>query len=840
MRSAAGNVPYSEGVPAVLPQETVPDDYQRIQTRPDEFGMALNRGAEQLSQGAVSAAKVFGQIAADDAANKWQREADNLIWGTGQINSDGTLDRGYIGLSGEEALRARPALETQLDQLRQQYRDGLGSPEQNLQFDNFTRRYQSYLMSRAGAHAEEQSKVYGVSVNDAALANTERAIANNYNDDAQFKELREAQRLAAGKKAHLQGTSEPGALAEADSRAVQARLSGALAQRDFKAAQQIFEQYGSLLDDKTRPAYANHIQSGADSALGDDLLRQAQGHGGARASSGGIGQSPKSGGWGPLAAPAVAEFKKAGASDAFIQGAMANGLGEGGFKDPWQQSWVNDNGEREESFGHWQFNKRGELGPYLASEGKANPEDTAAQARYLVRRMEELQPGITKTSDPKAATDAIAIKFEKYQDAAPGQRYSQLAEAQQHLAGPAAAAPNRPGQADQVTGAGSAQPLLPVAQATPIPPGTAGGPQPLPPVPAPGMADLANAEAELARNHARVIENLKNDPRGQQNPTAWAHAVQKEDLGFRSGQMALTAQKQALTEARNAAADRYVQRMMQGPPDPGIVQQIADDGHLDRETRENLWRFAQQSGQGDRIPSAQSYQTALSAIDRIRLPDGNQNKITDRGQLYDYLHQVNRADWEFIAKQFDDMQTPGGETLKALKTDFLKHMAPQIDHSNPIGGKVIPIGQAKAFEFERFVAHKIDQWRTDKKDPVELFEPSSPNYLGKPEVVARFRPTMQEEMRSLHDWLSAGTSSAAAAQPATAAPAAAVPAAQPGSPVATAPIPPAGSVAPIAPPAKAAPAKGIVPRQPGENPADYLKRIGAGAAASPQPSAPVR
>lgn len=145
--------------------------------------------------------------------------------------------------------------------------------------------------------------------------------------------------------------------------------------------------------------------------------------GSGRRSSGG-------GAWGPHAAEVIDEFRKAGASEEFIRGAMANGLGEGGFATNWQKAWGS-----EESYGHWQLYRGGELPGYLAREGAANPQDSRAQARFLLRRMEEIHPGITRTKDDRLATDVIGTKFERYQGAAPGQRYDLLERAKGHMAG---------------------------------------------------------------------------------------------------------------------------------------------------------------------------------------------------------------------------------------------------------------------------------------------------------------------------------------------------------------------------------------------------------------------
>lgn len=152
------------------------------------------------------------------------------------------------------------------------------------------------------------------------------------------------------------------------------------------------------------------------------------------------------GGWGPLAKPAVETLSGSGLSPAAVQGIMANGLGEGGFNDPWKKA-----GGGENSFGHWQFNQGGELPGYLAwAQGKGDPKDTKLQAQFVAQRMEELVPGFSKIDDPKLATDLVATKFERYQGAKPGQRYGYLADVQKAMSGgtvePRQPIPATPGQ----------------------------------------------------------------------------------------------------------------------------------------------------------------------------------------------------------------------------------------------------------------------------------------------------------------------------------------------------------------------------------------------------------
>jgi hypothetical protein len=897
-------------VPEVVPSATPPDDYQRIQSSPAEFGgligQATEKGGAQIHQLGGEVLNVYDQLASTQAFTDYQHAVTDLMYG-----DPAKGQKGYFAMTGQEAMDALPGIRKQMDELVGNIKGGLKTNTSQVDFERASRRLQSLMLERAGSHYDQQSKVWGISVSDGSMAATERGTANSYNDDEFFKHSREEMRGDAVKKAQLLGHDPMGAIADADSRLVQARLNGALAQRDYATADQIYKQYGNLLDDKARPAYQNHIHSGLNGAEGDALANGALGLGPMPSAK--TGQSPKSSGWGPLATPAIDEFKKAGASPAFIQAAMANGLGEGGFKDPWQKA----RGD-EESYGHWQFNRNGELPAYLANEGKDNPQDTRAQARFLVRRMEELSPGITKTDDPKAATDAIATQFEKYTGAAPGQRYGQLSDAQRHMAdgtsnvevwGDSLGVGLR-GQlksAGYAHGGDTPQTILDNIQKQPperwqgmtvvLPSGSNGDQMPIVEDTIKYLKDHgANVvavgygpkfpekntqlQAIAGRQQVPVIaaegvgagEGIHPSPQGYQAmaqkigaavqniPTlstpaappqqtqaappnrsglpplsevwdrvwntpgyseearshAWAKATTRynafEADATRAERIQTQQQKQAMEHRENEVwADVY-------SPAPQIsAQQIAVDPAFNGnpERRKQMIELIN-NPPGSGVPAAQSYQAALSLLDRIRRPDGDAQKISDMAPLYDAAIQgkLNKSDFEFVKKEFTDIRTPGGEALKDLKTDFLKKMSPSINRSNPLFGKVIPIGEAKAYEFDRFVAHKIEAKRAAGQDPTELFEPTSPAYLGKPEILSRFQPTMQEEMQSMRDWMTAGTGGAKS----TATP-------SPGPRVAA--PPPAPNAA--------------ATRQPGESIGDYMKRVGSVfVPPAPQPSAPVR
>lgn len=127
----------------------------------------------------------------------------------------------------------------------------------------------------------------------------------------------------------------------------------------------------------------------------------------------------------------VQTAKAQGDSTAAMTGIIANGLGEGGYNEPWQKAWGTEN-----SFGHWQFNQNGELPGYEAwLKQQGAPNTSANQYRYVSMRMNQIHPGFSQITDPKLATDLVATEFERYKGAAPGQRYGLIPNAEQIIAG---------------------------------------------------------------------------------------------------------------------------------------------------------------------------------------------------------------------------------------------------------------------------------------------------------------------------------------------------------------------------------------------------------------------
>jgi hypothetical protein len=68
----SGRVPYDQGVPFAQPDVRTPDDYQREEASPADFGGQIAKGLDTLGAGETKASQFFSQIATQQAVQNWQ------------------------------------------------------------------------------------------------------------------------------------------------------------------------------------------------------------------------------------------------------------------------------------------------------------------------------------------------------------------------------------------------------------------------------------------------------------------------------------------------------------------------------------------------------------------------------------------------------------------------------------------------------------------------------------------------------------------------------------------------------------------------------------------------
>lgn len=203
-------------------------------------------------------------------------------------------------------------------------------------------------------------------------------------------------------------------------------------------------------------------------------------------------------------------------------------------------------------------------------------------------------------------------------------------------------------------------------------------------------------------------------------------------------------QKQAMSDAEDEiVADAY-------SPNPKFsATMIATDprfqGYGEQWKRRMIEFINNPPGSG--VAAPQSHAAAQSLIDRMRLPEGDPNKITTRDQVYDQIRRLNKDDFNFTLKQFDELASASNDRFKQDLERFYASTRPQIDKSGllpglPNDGK----GQANAYAFRRMVEDRVAAYRAAGKDPDELINPKSSNYLGSPEALKPYKRNMVDAL----------------------------------------------------------------------------------------------
>lgn len=271
-------VPYNGGVPTVEPAARPPEDYQHIPTRPQEFGAELAQGEERLGEGATQAAKFYGQVTAQDSANKWEDETNKILYGDPNvIGPDGQPDRGYYGLRGQAALDAMPGVRQKIVDLRDQYASELSTPEQTFYFNQSTFRLNHFLMDEVGRHYDQNFTIYAGQANKATADLALTGIAQHANDDGFVDQATNKLIGAYVKNLYLSGSeSNPEAVQDAHNRAradaLEARIE-ALYPKDPARAQQLMDSPdAALLKGPRFDALSSKLENAGDAAEAQNLV----------------------------------------------------------------------------------------------------------------------------------------------------------------------------------------------------------------------------------------------------------------------------------------------------------------------------------------------------------------------------------------------------------------------------------------------------------------------------------------------------------------------------------------------------------------------------------------
>jgi hypothetical protein len=204
----------------------------------------------------------------------------------------------------------------------------------------------------------------------------------------------------------------------------------------------------------------------------------------------------------------------------------------------------------------------------------------------------------------------------------------------------------------------------------------------------------------------------------------------------------------------------------------------------------------------------------LNLLNRIHLPDSNQDKITDENKLLPYVKARGGIDYEALQKlrkEVRDIRDPEQGPFVGKMHDLFKVAESDLTKTNNLAGIKDPKGDQLLYDFKWEADKKIAEWKAQGKDPFELMDPKNPNYLGN--LLAKYRRTPQQIITDMANEMRAISG---------------LPSLPPPSTANLPPVPKAAEPAPavIKPVEKPAQKPAPIVRKPGESAADFLKRKG--------------
>jgi len=147
----------------------------------------------------------------------------------------------------------------------------------------------------------------------------------------------------------------------------------------------------------------------------------------------------------------------------------------------------------------------------------------------------------------------------------------------------------------------------------------------------------------------------------------------------------------------------------------------------------------------------QSNNTLLNSVfDRINLPYGDPNKITDQKQLDQYFNQLSVADFNFLRREVAGKNTVEGKRLANLEKALFDVAKSELVKGGGLSGMSDPAGEAQLKAFREFYIAERDKAVSQGLDPKELLESTSPKYIGK-YIKPNFKRPLQEIIRSNAD-----------------------------------------------------------------------------------------
>lgn len=245
-----------------------------------------------------------------------------------------------------------------------------------------------------------------------------------------------------------------------------------------------------------------------------------------------------------------------------------------------------------------------------------------------------------------------------------------------------------------------------------------------------------NMAAAIATARVNPKETIRRLESGEWNlePEQRAHAIDKANSELRSQRAEdayLRAEEERVRrEEDETARDKHFKSIMAG--DKGVRRAIMDDPTLRPASREHLIVFMEQRAKamvgGDRKSDPSVVRDLWL---RIHAPDNDPRKIYNGDAVFEQVSRgnVNTTDanmlMQLVAGQKDENNRSIGQRLSAMSSTVNRALSqdPQFTAQPALVAEI-------QNDYHARVLDKVKRLREEKKDPAEVFNPQSKEYVG--------------------------------------------------------------------------------------------------------------
>ena len=128
-------------------------------------------------------------------------------------------------------------------------------------------------------------------------------------------------------------------------------------------------------------------------------------------------------------------------------------------------------------------------------------------------------------------------------------------------------------------------------------------------------------------------------------------------------------------------------------------------------------------------PAQQSHDAWVGLMQDIR---GGQMK--DDSKIVEALPKLSRNDYASLEREFQKAQTPEGQHQNAMMHTLTQSVTPRLNNADA------------TYRWQTEVNRRFDQLQKDNKDPYQVFDPKSPEYMGSADALKQFTAPLQQSI----------------------------------------------------------------------------------------------